>query len=128
MFVVDSILLSPVKGFMWIVRELHKAAQQELKGESDQLTHRLSTLYMMLETGQVTQEEFERQEHEILTRLEALDAAADAQAAEDDETDDENGDDAGDDTASNSDDDEISDADAADREVVAGRDTPGGTQ
>lgn len=127
MFVVDTILLSPVKGFMWIVRELHNAAQQELKSESDQLTHRLSTLYMMLETGQVTQDEFERQEHEILTRLEALDAAADAQAAEDDELDDENGDNDGDDAASNSDDDRIEDADTADRAVVAGRDAPGGT-
>lgn len=92
MFVVDTILLSPVKGFMWIVRELHNAAQQELKSESDQLTHRLSTLYMMLETGQVTQDEFERQEHEILTRLEALDAAADADADSDDPGGDSDGD------------------------------------
>ncbi len=74
MFIIDNILLSPMKAFMWMVRELHNAAQQEITGEADQLTHRLSTLYMMLETQQITQEDFDLQEREILTRLDEIEA------------------------------------------------------
>ncbi len=102
MFVIDSILLSPMKGFMWIVRELHNAAQQEIKGEADQLTHRLSTLYMMLEANQVTQAEFESQEREILARLEAIEQASGDESDDiddDDDAEDDDEDDGGDEIA-----------------------------
>lgn len=92
MFVIDSILLSPVKGFMWLVRELHNAAQQEIEGETQRLTHRLSTLYMMLETEQITPEQFETQEREILERLaqlEAQDQAGDDEEEEEDQEQDD---------------------------------------
>ena len=89
MFIVDNILLSPMKGFMWIVRELQNAAQQEIKGEGEMLTHRLSTLYMMLETNQVTQDEFDEQEQEILARLDEIEAAGDSGSAVAEEADDE---------------------------------------
>ena len=105
MFIVDNILLSPMKGFMWIVRELHNAAQQEIKDEGDQLTHRLSTLYMMLETSQLTQDEFDQQEQEILTRLDEIEAAqGEPQAADDDGEDSDDDDDSDDDNDSDSDD------------------------
>lgn len=85
MFVIDSILLSPVKGFMWLVRELHNAAQQEIEGETQRLTHRLSTLYMMLETEQITAEQFEAQEREILERLAALESQNESEADEEED-------------------------------------------
>ncbi len=97
MFILDDILLSPAKAFMWIVRELHNAAQQDIQGEEDRLTHRLSTLYMVLETGGITPEEFDVQEQEILARLDAIQAAraveeeidedGDEDASEEDEID-----------------------------------------
>jgi hypothetical protein len=34
MFLIDDLLLSPVKGVLWIFREIHDVAQQELAGES----------------------------------------------------------------------------------------------
>lgn len=71
-FIVDDILLSPVRGFMWILRELHRAAEGEIEGEADRLTHRLSQLYMRLETGQITEAEFEAEEEAILDRLDAI--------------------------------------------------------
>ena len=33
MFLLDDLLLSPVKGVLWVFREIHDAAQQELAGE-----------------------------------------------------------------------------------------------
>ena len=71
MLIIDDILLSPVKGFMWIMRELHNAVEQELEDESARLTTSLSDLYMMLETGMISEEEFAAQEKEILDRLDA---------------------------------------------------------
>lgn len=112
MFVIDDILLSPMKGFMWIVRELQNAAQQEQEGEADRLTTRLSTLYMQLETGQITAEQFDEAEAEVLARLDAIrgeptEAEADADEESDDEeedADDEDSDD-GDEAVDETDDD-----------------------
>jgi hypothetical protein len=81
MFLVDDILLSPVKGVLWVFREIHDAAQQELAGESEAITAALSELYMRLETGQITEEEFDAREKALLDRLDRLQAAEKAAAA-----------------------------------------------
>jgi hypothetical protein len=75
MFLVDDILLSPVKGVLWVFREIHDAAQQELEGEGEAITAALSELYMKLETGQITEAEFDAQEKMLLDRLDRLQAA-----------------------------------------------------
>lgn len=120
MFVIDDILLSPMKGFMWIVRELQNAAQQEQEGEADRLTTRLSTLYMQLETGQITTEQFDEAEAEVLARLDAIrgepaEAEADADAQGDEEEEDDSDDDDSDEDDSEDDD---SNEDADDEEAV----------
>ncbi len=81
MFLVDDILLSPVKGILWVFREIHDAAQQELAGESEAITGALSELYMKLEIGQITETEFDAQEKVLLDRLDRLQAAEKAAAA-----------------------------------------------
>lgn len=81
MFIVDNILFSPVKGVLWIMKELHKHVQQEQAAEAERLTARLSELYMLLETGQLTAEEFDEQETQILDRLDEIQAQADAAIA-----------------------------------------------
>jgi len=81
MFLVDDILLSPVKGVLWVFREIHDAAQQELAGESETITAALSELYMRLETGQITEEVFDAQEKTLLDRLDHLQAEEQAAAA-----------------------------------------------
>ncbi|MBM4285539.1 MAG: gas vesicle protein GvpG [Deltaproteobacteria bacterium] len=81
MFLVDDILLSPVKGVLWVFREIHDAAQQELAGESDAVTAALSELYMRLDTGQITEEEFDAQEKVLLDRLDRLQAEEKAATA-----------------------------------------------
>ena len=42
MFLIDDILLSPAKGVLWVFREIHDAAQQELAGESEAITAALA--------------------------------------------------------------------------------------
>jgi hypothetical protein len=72
LFIIDDILLAPAKGFMWLVRELHQAAEREAADERAALMRRLQSLHMRLETGELDEPEFERQEAEILDRLETL--------------------------------------------------------
>lgn len=72
MLIVDDILLSPLHGLWWIVREVHQAAKQEIAGQSQALTDELRELYMLLETGRITEPEYEAREKELLDRLEGL--------------------------------------------------------
>ena len=81
MFFVDDILLSPVKGVLWVFREIHDAAQQELAGESEAITVALSELYMRLETRQITEAEFDAQEKVLLDRLDRWQAEEEAAKA-----------------------------------------------
>lgn len=81
MFFVDDLLMSPVKGVLWVFREIHDAAQQELAGESEAITAALSELYMKLETGQITEEQFDAQEKVLLDRLDRLEAAEEPEPA-----------------------------------------------
>lgn len=72
MFILDDIVLAPIKGLQWIAREIDKAAQAELEQESEDLTRELTRLYMLLETGRLSEEEFEVREAELLERMDAL--------------------------------------------------------
>jgi len=74
MFLIDDLLLSPFKGIFWVFQEIHDAAQQELEGEKEAITATLSELYMRLETGQITEAEFDAQEKVLLDRLDRLQA------------------------------------------------------
>lgn len=70
-FLLDDILLAPLKGVIWIAEKIQEAAEKELLDE-DQVKRDLTELYMHLETGRITEEEFARQEEELVERLEAI--------------------------------------------------------
>jgi hypothetical protein len=71
MFLIDDILLSPAKGLFYIFKQIHKAAEEEFLNEEN-VSAELSELYMMLETGKITEEEFNNKESELLNRLEQI--------------------------------------------------------
>lgn len=72
MLIIDDILLFPFRRMLWIFKEIHKAAQQGLIDEAETITVELSELYMMLETGRLSESEFDAREKELLDRLETL--------------------------------------------------------
>ena len=72
MFIVDDILIAPFKGIYWIFKEIHNAALEDQAGEADRITAQLSELYMMLETGKMTEAEFDAAEKALLDRLDAI--------------------------------------------------------
>ena len=71
MFLVDDILLSPMKGLLYICKQIHKAAEDDFLNEGN-VSAQLSELYMMLDTGMITEEVFNKKESELLNRLEQI--------------------------------------------------------
>jgi Gas vesicle protein G len=72
-FLLDDILLAPFKGVVWIAEKIDDQAEKELLDEEG-VKRQLSELYVLLETGQISEEEFDRQEEELVDRLERIEA------------------------------------------------------
>ena len=90
MLLVDDILLSPFTSLLWVFREIHNRAQQERAGEAETVTRSLSELYMKLDTGAITEEQFAAEEKQLLDRLDAIELRnQDGDEEANDESDDE---------------------------------------
>ncbi len=92
MFLVDDILMAPFKGVLWVFEEIHKAAKQERQNESESITAELQKLYMLLESGSISEDEFDERESQLLDRLDSLQevgASIDEDSEEDEEWDEE---------------------------------------
>lgn len=90
MFIVDDILMAPFNGVLWVFEEIHKAAKQERQNETESITVELQKLYMSLESGAISEEEFDQREAQLLDRLDSLQevgAVIDEDYDEDDEED-----------------------------------------
>ena len=72
MFVVDDLLMAPAHGLLWIFQEIHLAAQEEMVSDAESITAELSALYIRLETGKLTEEEFAAEEKVLLERLDKI--------------------------------------------------------
>jgi cobalamin biosynthesis protein CobT len=87
MLLVDDILFAPVRSILWIFREIRDIAQEELDGEAKSITEQLRTLYMQLETGRITEAEFEAGEKLLLDRLDEIESRRSAENGEPEEGD-----------------------------------------
>ena len=72
MFLLDDILLFPATGIQWIAQAVNQAAQEAMAGEAEALQSELRDLYMMLETGVISENEYDKREKALLDRLENL--------------------------------------------------------
>jgi hypothetical protein len=72
MFIVDDLIMAPGSFLMWVMRKVHEAAQEELENDSARITTELSELHRKLETGAITESQFESNEKELLDRLDRI--------------------------------------------------------
>ena len=72
MLLVDDILLFPARGIMWVFQAVSQAAEEEIAGEAEALKAELRDLYMMLETGTISEKEYDIREKALLDRLETV--------------------------------------------------------
>lgn len=72
MFIIDDILLSPIKGLLYIFKEIEKIAKEEKEDTAEKLKKELLEAQMLFEIDQITEEEYNKREKNILERLNAL--------------------------------------------------------
>jgi uncharacterized membrane protein len=71
MFYLDDLVMSPFKGFLFIAKEVAKAVEQEKENERANRMAELSALHAKLEAGEITEDEFDDREAELLDLLES---------------------------------------------------------
>ena len=89
MLLVDDILFFPIHSIMWVFKEIGEIAQKELAGEATSITEQLRILYMQLETGRITEAEFEAGEKVLLDRLDLIESRMDDQGNTEESDDDQ---------------------------------------
>jgi len=71
MFLIDDILLAPLKGVIWVAEKVKEIAEQELYDEG-RIKEKLMELQLKLELEEINEEEYKNQEKELLARLDAI--------------------------------------------------------
>jgi hypothetical protein len=77
MFLVDDILLAPLKGLTAVCRQVEEAARQELDDQQKTAIAALSGLHRRLESGQIDEREFDSQEARLLEQIEKIEGILD---------------------------------------------------
>ncbi len=72
MFLIDDILLAPVKGLAMVCRRVEEAARQELEGQGKRAMSALGELHQRLELGQIEEADFELEETRLLEQIEGI--------------------------------------------------------
>lgn len=71
MLILDDLLALSVKGFFGIFTKIHDMAEEELYSE-DKIQEELLRLSQLYESDQITKEEYQKKEAEVLERLTAV--------------------------------------------------------
>lgn len=71
MLLVDDLLTLPFKGLMGIFKKIHEIVERELS-DADLIRERLMELQLRFEVDEISEEEYERQEKELLGRLDVI--------------------------------------------------------
>ena len=71
MFLIDDIFLAPLKGVIWIGKKIYEVAEKDFSDEG-LIKEKLMELQLNFELDQINEEEYNRQEKELLARLDAV--------------------------------------------------------
>lgn len=68
-------IMGPIDGVVWIAKKIEERANTEFN-DQENLHKQLLTLQLSFDIGEITEEEYEAQEEEILLRIQALEEQA----------------------------------------------------
>jgi len=71
MLLIDDLLMLPAKGFLGIFKEVQEMVERELSDETYS-REKLVALQSRLELDEISEEEYNRQEKELLARIDAI--------------------------------------------------------
>jgi len=71
MFLIDDILLAPLNGIIWLGKQINEVIETEF---SDQglIKEKLMRLQLKFEMDEISEANFNKQEEELLARLDAI--------------------------------------------------------
>ena len=72
MFLLDDILLAPMKGLAAVCRKVEEAARQDLENQEKGAMGALGELHRRLELGEIENKDFDAEEARLLDQIEAL--------------------------------------------------------
>ena len=71
MFLLDDILLAPLKGVIFIAEQINEVIEKEMSDEGS-IKERLMALQLKFEMDEIDEEEYDRREDELLKTLERI--------------------------------------------------------
>lgn len=71
MFLIDDILLAPLKGVVWLGEKINEVVEKELYDEG-RIKEELMALQLRFELDEINEEEYKKKETKLLERLEAI--------------------------------------------------------
>jgi len=71
MFLIDDILLAPLNGIIWLGKKINEVAEKEFSDEG-LIKEKLMQLQLRFEMDEISEDEYNKQEKELLERLEAI--------------------------------------------------------
>ncbi|OHB78563.1 MAG: gas vesicle protein GvpG [Planctomycetes bacterium RBG_16_55_9] len=71
MFLIDSLLLAPLKGVVWLGEKLNEIAEKE-QNDTGCIKEELMALQLKLDMDEITEQEYDEKEKELLDRLDAI--------------------------------------------------------
>jgi hypothetical protein len=70
MFLLDDLLLAPVKGILWLAEQVQKEANSQLF-DAAEIKARLAEIQELYDSGMISEAEFLKAEEKLLARLNA---------------------------------------------------------
>jgi hypothetical protein len=71
MFIIDDILLAPLKSVVWLGKKINEVVKKEISDEG-RIKERLMELQLRFELDEIDEEEYNQQEKELLAQLDAI--------------------------------------------------------
>jgi uncharacterized membrane protein len=71
MFLIDDILLAPLKSVIWLGKKINEVVEREVSDEG-RIKERLMELQLRFELDEITEDEYNKQEKELLARLDEI--------------------------------------------------------
>jgi hypothetical protein len=71
MFILDDILLAPLKGVIWLGKKVYEVGEKELYDEGG-IKEELMALQLRFELDEISEKEYDEKERELLERLDAI--------------------------------------------------------
>ena len=71
MFLIDDILLAPLKGVIWLGKKINEVVEKEFSDQG-RIKEELMQLQLRFEMDEINEEEYKKQEKELLERLDAI--------------------------------------------------------